>query len=70
MVGSGDGPCVVLMIGARNADEELFYPVSELAAKYGASADEGTPSPEVAYAKFGHHEKAKPDSWDELPWAK
>jgi len=69
MVGAGDGPCVVLMVGARSEDEELYYPVSELAAKYGASADEGTPSPEVAYAKFGRHEKARPDSWDQLPWA-
>jgi uncharacterized cupin superfamily protein len=41
MVGAGDGPCVVLMVGARSPDEELFYPVSELAAKYGASAEDG-----------------------------
>jgi uncharacterized cupin superfamily protein len=68
-VGAGDGPCVVLMVGARSEDEELFYPVSELAAKHGASADEDTPSPEVAYARFGHHEPGRPDSWDTLPWS-
>jgi uncharacterized cupin superfamily protein len=70
MVGAGTGPCVVLMVGARSPDEELFYPVTELAAKYGASAEEGTPDPEVAYARFGESEVKRPDSWDQLPWAK
>jgi uncharacterized cupin superfamily protein len=69
MVGAGDGPCAVLMVGARLEREELLYPVSELAANYGASADEETPDPEVAYAKFGESEQAKPASWDTLPWA-
>ena len=35
-VGAGDGPCAILMIGAR-PDEPLNYPVSEVAAKHGAS---------------------------------
>src|SRR6476659_7992321 len=51
-VGAGEGPCVVLMTGARSDDEQLLYPVSELAARYGASADEETPDPRKAYAKF------------------
>ena len=29
-VGAGDGPCVILMAGARLEDERLHYPVSEL----------------------------------------
>jgi uncharacterized glyoxalase superfamily protein PhnB/quercetin dioxygenase-like cupin family protein len=33
----GAEPCVVLMIGARPEVETLLYPVSEVAAKYGAS---------------------------------
>ena len=41
-VGAGDGPCAILMIGARTPDEQLLYPVSELAARYGASAEEET----------------------------
>ena len=41
-VGAGDGPCVILMAGTRTPDEQLHYPVSELAARYGASADEET----------------------------
>jgi uncharacterized cupin superfamily protein len=50
-VGAGDGPCAILMIGAR-PDEPLHYPVSELAAKYGASAANETSSPEEAYADW------------------
>lgn len=36
-VGAGDGPCVVLMVGARSKDERLLYPVSELAGRYDAT---------------------------------
>lgn len=68
-VGAGDGPCAILMTGARSADEELFYPVSELAKRYGASAEAGTASPEEAYAKFGPRKGGRPESWDSLPWA-
>lgn len=50
-VGTGDGPCAILMIGAR-PDEPLHYPVSEVAAKHGASAAEETESPEEAYADW------------------
>jgi uncharacterized cupin superfamily protein len=68
MVG-GEGPCIVLMVGARLAGDDLFYPVSDLAAKYGASADEDTPDPNVAYARFGKHEPGRPPAWNRLPWA-
>src|SRR3954470_20416749 len=36
-VGAGDGPCAILMIGLRPETETLHYPVSEVAARYGAS---------------------------------
>lgn len=52
-VGSGDGPCAILMIGARSPDQELTYPVSELAKSYGASAEAETHDPKVAYANCG-----------------
>jgi uncharacterized cupin superfamily protein len=68
MVGTGDGPCVVLMVGARSPDEKLIYPVSELAAKYGGSAEKETSSPEEAYANVDEHQPGKPASWDQLPW--
>ena len=51
-VGAGDGPCAILAIGARTR-AGVVYPKSELAAKYGASAEEETPEPKEAYAKYG-----------------
>ena len=50
-VGAGDGPCAILMIGAR-PDEPLHYPVSRLAATYGASVASETPNPDEAYADW------------------
>ena len=69
-VGAGDELSVVLMIGARSKDEQLFYPKSELAAKYGASAEEDTPDPKQAYAPFERAQRGRPEYWDALPWAK
>jgi len=68
-VGAGDGPCVVLMVGARSEDEQLLYPVSELAGRYGASAEVETPDPGVAYAAFERPTPGRPLYWDQLPWA-
>jgi uncharacterized cupin superfamily protein len=68
-VGAGDGPCVVFMVGARSEDEQLLYPVSELAARYGASAEKETPDPDQAYAQFERSQRARPSYWDRLPWA-
>lgn len=50
IVGAGTRPCVVLMVGARNAGSELIYPASQTAAKYGASAAQDTIDPAEAYA--------------------
>src|SRR5262245_42594803 len=68
-VGAGDGPCVILMAGARTEDEQLLYPVSELAARYGASAEEETPDPKQAYAPFERAQPGRPSYWGRLPWA-
>jgi uncharacterized cupin superfamily protein len=67
-VGAGDGPCVVLMVGERSDDEQLLYPASELAARYGASAEEDTPDPRQAYARFERPERGRPSYWDRLPF--
>ena len=58
----------MLAVGKR-PDESILYPKSELAAKYGASAEEETPDPREAYARFDRPQPGRPDSWDELPWA-
>lgn len=49
-----DEPCAVLMMGVRlpEGQEELHYPVSEMAAPYDASSSEDTGSPEVAYSDW------------------
>lgn len=67
-VGAGDGPCIVLMVGARTPDEQVLYPVSELAARYGASAEQETGDPREAYAHFEQSQRERPPYWDDLPW--
>lgn len=53
LVGAGNGPCAILMVGARNAGEGLVYPVSETAAKHRASVAEETTSEAEAYDSVG-----------------
>jgi uncharacterized cupin superfamily protein len=67
-VGAGEGPCVILMAGARQPDEKLLYPVSELAQRYGASAEVDTASPEEAYERFPPPKDGRPEGWEQLPW--
>jgi uncharacterized cupin superfamily protein len=62
LVGAGDGPCAILMIGSR-PDVELRYPASEVAAKHGASVARDTDVPDEAYADWpGEYEPVR------LPW--
>jgi uncharacterized cupin superfamily protein len=68
-VGAGDGPCVILMVGARSGDWQVHYPVSEVAARHGASAKEATSDPDQAYVGFALSRRARPSYWDLLPWA-
>jgi quercetin dioxygenase-like cupin family protein len=67
-VGAGDGPCVILMAGARSGPEGR-YPASELAARYGASVAEETSDPEQAYANVEWFRRQRPPYWSRLPWA-
>jgi uncharacterized cupin superfamily protein len=69
IVGAGDGPSIVLAVGARPDPERLRYPQSELAETYGASAEEETSDPRQAYSRFNRPEPGRPASWNELPWA-
>jgi hypothetical protein len=50
-VGAGDGPCAVLMIGARR-ENACHYTVNEVAAKYDASVTQKTDEPAQAYADW------------------
>jgi uncharacterized cupin superfamily protein len=51
-VGAGDGPCVVVGVGARRKGRGIVYPANETASKHGAGVDEETSDPRVAYARF------------------
>jgi uncharacterized cupin superfamily protein len=69
-VGAGDGPCAVLMVGARGPDEQLIYPVEEVAVRHGAAAKQETRSGREAYAGCPPTHPGRPDDWDALPWAR
>ena len=66
-VGAGDRPCVILMVGARLGPEGR-YPVSELAARYGASVEKETSDPGQVYAAAERFRRERPPYWSRLPW--
>ena len=59
-VGAGDGPCAILMVGTRRPG--LLYPVSEVAARYGASVQAPTTTSRQAYAGDPPHTDVR------FPW--
>jgi uncharacterized cupin superfamily protein len=69
-VGAADGPCVILMVGARTKEGTILYPRDEVALKHGAGVETDTDHPRVAYSPFGHWRLGRPDGWDALPWAR
>ena len=56
IVGAGDGPCVVLAVGARDKSVDSpdwgGYPVDETALRHGAGVETATTEPDEAYAKY------------------
>jgi len=62
-VGTGKGPCALLAIGDRPENNDLCYPASELAAKYGAEAPEPTPDPRVAYGDVQPRVRTTAPEW-------
>lgn len=69
IVGGGSGPSAVLMVGARNEDEQLEYPVNEVAEKYRASARETTGDPSEAYAHWSRERTRTRPPWPPPPEA-
>jgi uncharacterized cupin superfamily protein len=51
ILGAGDGPSLVLAVGARKG--QASYPVDETAVRHGAGVETATSSPKDAYAKYG-----------------
>jgi uncharacterized cupin superfamily protein len=68
-VGAGEGPCVILMTGARTRDKGIVYPSSEIARRHGAGVETETPSAAEAYGPFPHWLPRRPEGWQRLPWA-
>src|SRR4051794_3421265 len=62
-IGSGDGPCALLMVGARLPDEELEYPHDPLAERYGAQSPEPTSDPKLAYSQLEGDWVPGPFTW-------
>jgi uncharacterized cupin superfamily protein len=62
-IGAGDGPCAILMVGARRDDERTVYPVSELASRYGAGVEAETTSADEAYADWPEPVEPRPAPW-------
>jgi hypothetical protein len=68
-VGTGPGPCVIFMTGARGAGKTIAYPRSEAALAHRAGVETETNAPRDAYAPFPPWKLGRPDAWDRLPWA-
>ena len=64
VVGTGDGPCTIVMVGGRTRQwcEGEGFPVDATAARYNASVPEPTTSPKIAYTDIPDSEPAR------LPW--
>jgi len=65
IIGAGDGLATVLMVGGRRAEESPHYPVSELAARYGASVTTETDNPQEAWRQVGWEPRLDPAP---VPW--
>ncbi len=64
LVGAGDGPCAVLMVGARlGSDQGLRFPVSEAARRYGASVEAETSDRAEAYSGKSSGFEAREPFW-------
>jgi uncharacterized cupin superfamily protein len=65
LIGAGDGPCAILMVGARNPDATVHYPVSEVAARHGLSTPVASDAAREAYGNAGWNRESVPTP---MPW--
>jgi uncharacterized cupin superfamily protein len=67
IVGAGNGPCLVIAVGARAHDgqpDSLGFTVDEVAKRHGASVEEDTTDGDLAYASVPRRETtAYQDGW-------
>ena len=67
IVGAGDGPSSVLMVGERGEGQVVSFPVSEVAAAYGASVESETDDSREAYRSAWSGGRPEPCRIG-LPW--
>ena len=65
LIGAGDGPCAILMVGARKPDASVHYPVSDVAAGHGLSTPVASDVPREAYGNAGWSRESTPTP---MPW--
>ncbi len=67
IVGAGNGPCLVIAVGAREHSQEpdaIGFPADETAKRHGASVEQDTTDPEAVYGPLPHREPiAYRDGW-------
>ncbi len=65
VVGAGEGPSLVLAVGARTGREEdgLAYPADPVAQRLGAGVEVKTSSSEEAYARFSFGQRGYEEGW-------
>ena len=67
IIGAGDGPCIVIAVGARDRTRQPEwggYTADELAQRHGVGVPEDTTEPDVAYAPFTRRKPARyRDGW-------
>ena len=65
IVAAGDGPALVLAVGARGTgeDQDLAYPVDPVAQKHRAGVDKETSLPSEAYEGMTHAWRAYEPGW-------
>ncbi len=53
LIGAGDGPATILMVGARGEGRGIHYPVDETAARHGISVERETDDFQDAWEQVG-----------------
>jgi uncharacterized cupin superfamily protein len=63
IVGAGEGPSLVLAVGARGGDDGIVYPADPAAQKHGVGVQVETPDPREAYAGVEITPTAYQEGW-------
>jgi uncharacterized cupin superfamily protein len=62
-LGAGEGPSLLLAVGARVQPEEIVYPVDPVAQKHGAGVEVETTDPDEAYAPYSGGRVRYEEGW-------